>query len=107
MIINLLNDQAMKNLNLLQKWYVIDSQSAKEKCNQNNSIKFEAERVKSSLCDYSHAFILVTGDIIVNANHDTHDEFKNCEPFSTCKTEINMFLFMKQIIITLQCLCAV
>ena len=36
--------QAMKNLNLLQKkWYVIDSQTAKVKLNQNNSIKFETK----------------------------------------------------------------
>ena len=34
--------QAMKNLNLVQKkWYVIDSQTAKGKYNQNNSIKFD------------------------------------------------------------------
>ena len=33
----------MKNSNLLQKWYVIDSQTAKDKYNQNNSIKFENE----------------------------------------------------------------
>ena len=79
----------MKNLNLLQKCYVIDSQTAKDKENPNNSIKFETETNKSSLCDYSDAFFLVTGDITVNANDDTHVAFKNCAPFSTCKTEIN------------------
>ena len=44
-----------------------------------------------SLCDYSDVFILVTGDITVNANIDTLVTFKNCAPFSTCKTEINVF----------------
>ena len=41
------------------------------------------ETIKSSLCDYSDAFILVTGDITVNANDDTHVAFKNWAPFFT------------------------
>ena len=80
--------QAIKSLNLLQ-WCVIDSQTAQDKYNQNNSIKFETESIKSSLCDYSDAFILVTGDITVNTNNNADVAFKNCAPFSTCKTEIN------------------
>ena len=82
--------QAIKNLNLLEKkQYVIDSPIAKGKQNQNNSIKFETESIKSSPCDYSDAFILVTGDITENAGNDTYVAFKNCAPFTTCKTEIN------------------
>ena len=81
--------QAMKNLNLLQKMYIKDSPAVKGKFDQNNSIKFETESLKSSLCDYSDAFILVTGDTRVAANNDTDVAFKNCPPFSTCKTEIN------------------
>ena len=49
----------------------------------------KTENIKSSLCDYSDAFILVTGDITVSADDDTDVPFKNCAPFSTCKTEIN------------------
>ena len=64
----------------------MDSQTA-IKYNQNNSIKFETESIESSLCDYSDAFILVIGDINVNAGKDV--AFKNCAPFSTCKAEIN------------------
>ena len=63
-----------------KKWYVIDSQTAIGKYNQNNSIKFKTESIKSSFWDYSDAFILVTGDITVTA------------PFSTCKTEIHVFI---------------
>ena len=47
------------------------------------------EYTNTSLCDFSDAFILVTGDITVNAGNDTHAAFKNCAPFSTCKKEIN------------------
>ena len=72
-----------------KKWQVIDSKIAKGKYNQNNSIKFETETIKSSLCDYSDTFILVAGDITVAANNGTDVAFKNCAPFSTCKTEIN------------------
>ena len=80
----------MKNLNLLQKkWYVIDSQTAKDKYNPNNSITFASEIIKSSLCEYSDTFILVTRDITVAAANDTHVAFKNCAPYCTCKIEIN------------------
>ena len=82
--------QEMKNLNLLQKkWYVTDSQIAKGNYKQGNTIKFETETIKSSLCDYSDAFILATGNITVNAANDTDVAFKTCAPFSTCKTVIN------------------
>ena len=65
-IINLLSDSSNEESKFATKtWYVIDSQIAKNKYNPNNSIKFETETIKSSLCDYSDAFILVTGDITV------------------------------------------
>ena len=89
-IINLLNDSGNEESKFAtKKWYVIDSQTAKDKYNQNNSIKFETESIKSSLCDYSDTFILVTGDITVTADNSTYVAFKNCAPFSTCKTETN------------------
>ena len=72
-----------------KKWYVLDSQTTKRKYKPGNTIKFETGTVKPSLCDYSDAFILVTGNIIVNANNNTDAAFKNCAPFSTCTTKIN------------------
>ena len=89
-IINLLNDSSNEESKFATKrWYVKDSHTAKDKHNQNNSIKLETESIKSILCDYSDAFILVTGDITVTADNDTDVAFKNCAAFSTCKTEIN------------------
>ena len=73
----------------IKKWNVIDSQTTKVKYKQGDTIKFETGTIKSSLCDYSDAFILVTGNITVNAANDTDVAFKNCAPFSTCKTVIN------------------
>ena len=51
--------------------------------------------IRSSLCDYSDAYILLTGDIAVkntnNANlaAATKVAFKNNAPFKNCRTEIN------------------
>ena len=89
-IINLVNNSSNEESKFVtKKWYVIDSQMAKDKYNQDNSIKFETESIKSSLCDYSDIFILVTGYITISTNKDTHIAFKICALFSTCKTEIN------------------
>ena len=35
--------------------------------------------MESSLCNYSNAYVLVTGDITV----------KNCAPFKKCRAEVN------------------
>ena len=89
-IINLLNDSSNEESKFAtKKWYVIDSQTTKGKYKQGDTIKFETETIKSSLCDYSDAFILVTGNITVNANNDTDFAFRNCAPFSTYTTKIN------------------
>ena len=46
--------------------------------------------LESSLCDYSDAYILVTGNIAVTGgNQNTKVAFKNCAPFKDCRTEIN------------------
>ena len=43
------------------------------------SIKFETKNIKTSLCDYSDAYILVTGDIIARSVNATTDvAFTNC-----------------------------
>ena len=61
-VINLLNNSNYEESKFAtKKWYVINSQTVKSKYNQNSFIKFETESIKSSLCDYSDAFILVTG----------------------------------------------
>ena len=86
-IINFLNDSSNEETKFAtKKWYVIDSQTTKGKYKQGNTIKFETETIKSSLCDYSDAFVLVTG---IAANNDTDVSFTNYAPFSTCKTVIN------------------
>ena len=53
------------------------------KLKKPNSIKFETESIKSSLCNYSDAFVLFTGDITVTADIMQMLHFA---PLSTCKT---------------------
>ena len=78
-IINMLTDSSNEQSKFAtKKWYIIDSQTAKDKYNQNNSIKFATENIKSSLCNYSDAFILVTGDITVNTGDDNENNTKCC-----------------------------
>ena len=89
-IINLLNNSSNEESKLAtKKWYVIDSQTTKGKYKQGDTIKFETETIKSSLCNYSDAFILVTGNITVAAGKNTDVAFKNCASFSIRKTVIS------------------
>ena len=67
-IVNLLNDSADDSSKFVtKKWQVINDQNNTEhgQGNKNDSgIKFETTVIiKSSLCDYADAYILVTGDI--------------------------------------------
>ena len=80
----------MKIQNLQQKeWYVIDSES-NGNYSKDEEIKFLTRSIESSLCDYSDAYILVTGNITVTGGDaNTKVAFKNCSPFKECRTEIN------------------
>ena len=72
-----------------KKWYVIDSES-KGVYSHENEIKFLTSSLESSLCDYSDAYVLVTGNIaVVGANNNTKVAFKNCTPLRKCRTQIN------------------
>ena len=89
-IVNLLNNIDSENSKFAtKKWYVIDSDS-KGVYSHENEIKFLTNSLELSLCDYSDAYILVTGNITVTGgNNNTKVAFKNCAPFKDCRTEIN------------------
>ena len=64
-IINLLNGSDNENSKFAtKKWYIIDTES-KGHYSRKNPIKFLTKSREASLCDYSDAYILVTGDINV------------------------------------------
>ena len=89
-IVNSLNGSDIENSKFAtKKWYVIDSES--------------------NLCDYSDAYVLVTGNITVTRtiaaaaggnvqrkqplDAATQVIFKNCAPFKDCRKEINDTFF--------------
>ena len=64
-IVNLLNGSDNENSKFAtKKWYIIDNES-KGNYSHHNPIKFLTKSIESSLCDYSDAYILVTGNIAV------------------------------------------
>ena len=89
-VVNLLNSTDNDNSKFATKrWYIIDSES-NGNYSQNDEIKFLTRLFESSLCDYSDAYILVTGNITATPNNAaTQVVFKNCVPFEKCRTEIN------------------
>ena len=93
-IVNLLNDTDNESERFLtRKWYVINNQNNTEYVDGNNddsNVKFETKVIKSSLCDYSDAYIFATGDITATGGvENTNVVSKNCAPFTKCVTHIN------------------
>ena len=97
-IITFLNDSSNEESKFATNmWYVIDSQTKKGKYKQGNTIKFETESIKSSLCDYSDVFVLVTGNITVNEGNDIL-HLKIVHHFLHARQKLMMCLLTKQII---------
>ena len=76
-----------------RKWYIVNDHN-----NGNYSkgddvqsiVKFNTEIAKAFLCDYSDAYILVTGNIKVqNGNDATRVAIKNCHPFTRASFKLN------------------
>ena len=100
-IANLLDDNKSNQPSKFRakNWVEINDES-RGIYNVNSQIKFKTTMLKSSLCDYSVACILVKGTItIAGAGDDAAarqaDErdkglvFKNCAPFTNCISDIN------------------
>ena len=82
MIANLLNDTHSESLKFsTRKWYIINDQNNGQygEGNENDSIiKSETKVIKPNLCDYSDAYIVVTGNITAtNGNAGTKVAFEN------------------------------
>ena len=93
-IANLLGDGDNESAKFARrKWYAINDQNNTVYGGGNEditTIKVETKVIKPNVCDYSDAYILVTGHITAtNGNDDTRVAFKNCAPFMKCVTHIN------------------
>ena len=98
-IANLIDDNTLNQPSKFRtrNWVEINDES-RGAYNVNSQIKFKTTMLKSSLCDYSDAYILVKGTISINntaaqgaAANNTNKKviFKNCAPFTNCISEIN------------------
>ena len=100
-IINLLNNTPNQLYKIRTKNWIVLSDLLKEVYITNCQSKFKFAMLKSSLCDYSDAYILSKGRITVIAKNNSYaaarqaDErnkgeiFQNCGPFINCNSEIN------------------
>ena len=63
--------------------------SIKCKLRLGNEIIYNTEFLKSNLCDYNDACILVKGDIAITGHQATQEAFKNCASFTKHITKID------------------
>ena len=98
-IANLIDDYASNQPSKFRtrNWVEINDES-RGAYNVNSQIKFKTTMLKSSLCDYSDAYILVKGTISVNStaaqgpaadNTNKKVIFKSSASFTNCISEIN------------------
>ena len=97
-IANSLNDESSKPSKFRTRNWVEINDEARGTYSPNKQIKFKTSMLRSILCDYSDAYILVKGNITVNntaadgpAANNTNKKvlFKNCAPFTNCISKIN------------------
>ena len=99
-IANLIDDASNQPSKFRTKNWVEINDESRGTCNVNSQIKFKITMLKSSLCDYSDAYILVKGRITITGagadaaarpadERDKGAAFKNCAPFTNCINEIN------------------
>ena len=95
-IINLLDNTQNQPTKFRTKNWVEINDEARETYNTKSQIRFKTSMLRSGLCDYNNAYILVKGNIIIaqetaaapkNANKKVI--FKNCAPFTGCISRIN------------------
>ena len=93
----MLNDESNKPSKFRARNWVEINDEARGTYSHNKQIKFKTSMLRSSLCDYSDAYILVKGNITINntaaedaaANNTNNKEiFKNCASFTSCKTKM-------------------
>ena len=99
-IINLLDNVPNQPSKFRTKNWVETNDDGRGTCNKDIQIQLKNAMLKSSLCDYRDAYIIVSGTItVVETRADAASiapdrinkqaTFKNCASFTDCITEIN------------------
>ena len=100
---NLVHDASNQPSKFRARYWVEINDESRRTYNVNSQLKFKTTMLKSSLCDYSEAFIHIkvkvtitgAGDDAAARQADERDKgvaFKNCAPFTNCINEINNIL---------------
>ena len=97
-IINILDDTTNQPSKFrTRNWVEINDESRGK---YDSSIKFKTSMIRSDLCDYSDAYILVSETIAITGAGDDDNAkrtdgrnkgviFKNCAPFTKCISSVN------------------
>ena len=91
-----------------KNWVQINDES-RGGCTTGSDIKFKSKMLRSTLCDYADAYILVKGTITITGGGDDDAArraneinkgviFKNCSPFIKCISNINDTIMLKILI---------
>ena len=99
-IASLIDDASNQHSKFRTKNWVEINDESRGTYNVNSQIKFKSTMLKSNLCDYSDAYILVKGRITITGagdddaarqadERDKSAAFKNCASFTNCISEIN------------------
>ena len=91
-IINLLGNTSNELSKFRTKNWVESNNKSGGTYNANSQVKFKNSMLRSSLCDYSDAYILVRATMTVsdtsaegkNQTNRKNIIIKNCAPFTTC-----------------------
>ena len=97
-IMNLLDNASNQPSKFRTKNWIEINDDIRGAYSPNKQNRFKTAMLRSSLCDFSDAYILVKGNVTVNntagagaAANNTNKKviFKNCAPFTNCISEIN------------------
>ena len=81
---------------ITKKWVEVHDQSgsADDRYKPSKQIRFKTSMLRSDLCDFSDAYIVVEGDITLEGDNDANKRnenlaFKNNAPFTNCISKTN------------------
>ena len=79
---------------ITKKWVEFHDQSGNNRYNPIKQIRFKTSMLRSNLCDFSDAYIVVKGTITVTGTTSGNRKnrplaFKNNAPFISCISKIN------------------
>ena len=84
---NLLNEERDSKF-VTRKWNIINDQPSTS-YDPGNEIVYNKEVLKSNVCDFIDAYILVRGGITIVGDNGVRIAFKNCVPFIKSITKID------------------